>query len=58
MVSTATCFGTGVPSSGSLLKKGTQVQHVNPGTARAISVRIDALDLCSFVLLDSLKMAY
>jgi len=32
MVSTATCFGTSVSSSGGLLKPGTQVQHANSGT--------------------------
>jgi len=33
-VSAPTCFGTGVPSAGSLLKQRTQVQHAIPGTAR------------------------
>jgi hypothetical protein len=34
MVSTPTCFGTGVQSSGNLLKQGIQVHHANSGTDR------------------------
>jgi len=33
-MSAPTCFGTGVSSTGSLLKQRTQVQHANPGTDR------------------------
>ena len=41
----ATCFGTGVPFSGCLIKQ------------RTTSTWIGVLDLCPFVLLDCLKMA-
>jgi len=33
-VSAPTCFGIGVPSSGSPLNEGTQLQHANPGIDR------------------------
>jgi hypothetical protein len=34
MVSTSTCFDTGVPSSGSLLEQRNTCLHANPGTDR------------------------